>query len=284
MDRSPISVVQALDDYYKEHIAVKAVAKRRAEYAIEALKKHFQQDLLRDIEIPACRIYALSRKVTDATIRRELGVLQAAANHALRWRRIALDKMPSIELPKAEETKPVWLFKDELEHLLEVAESQNERVWRFCQLAYHTGSRRAAIENLPWSRVSFGPNRIDLQDPDAPVTKKRRPIVPVSEAMADELSLMQSSATTDWVLGSNTSIARCFETVAAKAGLLELPRSGLRSEGRLTPHVLRHSRATHLLQEGKPPWAVANLLGDSLTTVMRVYGHACPNYLEDVLT
>ena len=56
-----------------------------------------------------------------------------------------------------------------------------------------------------------------------------------------------------------------------------------RPAGRLTPHVLRHTRATHLLQKGVAPYAVASLLGDTVATVLRVYGHHCPNYLAEAI-
>ena len=62
-----------------------------------------------------------------------------------------------------------------------------------------------------------------------------------------------------------------------------LPARDGRPAGRLTPHVLRHTRATHLLQKGVDPYAVAALLGDNLSTVLRVYGHHCPGYLEEAI-
>ncbi len=45
------------------------------------------------------------------------------------------------------------------------------------------------------------------------------------------------------------------------------------------PHVLRHSRATHLLQAGVSIYDVARLLGDTIATVERVYGHHSADYL-----
>lgn len=274
----------ALDQYYREHIAVKRVARRRAEYAIDALNGFFKDKPVDEINIPICRKYREHRSgVTDSTVRRELGTLQAAINHAIRWQRINLAEKPPIELPEAPATRPVWLFRDELSALLEAAESLDNRVFRFVQLAYHTASRRAAIEQLRWDQVDLAQRRIDLQAKGVPQTKKRRPIVPISETMCAELAIMRSAATTDFVLGTPDDIYQAFGRVATEAGLDVLPAQGLRQTGRLTPHMLRHSRATHLLQSGKSPWAVANLLGDTVTTVLRVYGHACPDYLAEVI-
>ncbi len=42
---------------------------------------------------------------------------------------------------------------------------------------------------------------------------------------------------------------------------------------------MRHSRATHLLQAGVDIYTVARLLGDSVTTVERVYGHHSADHM-----
>lgn len=273
-----------LDQYFHEHIAKKAVARRRFEECQANLNGFFADTPIGHVDIPLCREYGDHREgVTDSTVRRELGVLQAAANHALKWRRIKSDGLPSIELPPEGAPRRVWLFKEELAILLENAASSDRRVFRFLQLAYHTASRKAAIESLTWDQIDFQTRRLNLQASGAPVTKKRRPIVPISEVMAEELSIMKTTAVNQWVLADNRDIRPAFDRVAAAAGLEYLPTKGLREAGRLTPHILRHSRATHLLQANKSPWTVANLLGDSLQTVLRIYGHACPDYLEEAL-
>lgn len=282
-----LTVKECLDFYYREHIAKKAVARRRAEYAIEALNRQLGNVPIYDIDIPACREYSDERQeegVTESTVRRELGVLQAAARHNLKWRRLKQSELPSVELPPESVSKKTWLFKEELSHLLETASKTDRRVFRFLQLAYHTASRKQAIEALQWDRIDLQTRRIDLQDPLLPKTKKRKPIVPISEKMVEELQEMQAKATTRFVLVTADNIRPAFDAVTKIAGLEVLRKKGMREQGRLTPHVLRHSRATHLLQDGKNPWAVAGLLGDSVPTVLRVYGHVCPDYLEAALT
>jgi site-specific recombinase XerD len=43
--------------------------------------------------------------------------------------------------------------------------------------------------------------------------------------------------------------------------------------------MIRHSRASHLLQDGEDLWKVARLLGDTVATVERVYAHVLPEHL-----
>lgn len=273
----------ALDKYYREHIAVKAAAPRRVEYAIEALKEHFTGVELHDVDIPACREYRLSREgISDGTVRRELGTLQAAANHCLKWRHIGLDGMPSIELPDGAPPKTIWLYKDELKLL---ADAASGRALRFILLAYYTAGRKRSIETLGRSQIDFETpgGRINLSKPGEIRTKKRRPIVPIAREIYDRLVGWLDELEGEFLLENTSSIRPEFDKAAKAAGLEYLPQRGLREAGRLTPHILRHSRATHLLQDKVNPFAVANLLGDNLQTVLKVYGHACPDYLAEVL-
>lgn len=272
-----------LDHYYKEHCVQKVTARRRVEFAMDALGEFFHDVSFDEVNIPMCREYRDYRAdVSDSTVRRELGVLQAAANHNIAWRRVTLDKAPSIELPPDSPPRRVWLYKNELALLLDTAETMDERVFHFVQIAYHTASRKHAIETLKWSQVDLDSRRVNLQGPGMVLTKKRKPIVPISETMASALS-SYSTRLDEYVLGHAGDIRKAFDRVAVAAGIAVLPARGLREGGRLSPHILRHSRATHLLESGRNPWAVASLLGDTLQTVMRVYGHACPDYLEELV-
>ncbi len=273
-----------LDQYFEEHAIVKAVAWKRIEQCVKKLR-FFEKTPIGDIDIPMCREYRLHRaKVSDSTVRRELGVLQAAVNHAARWRRLKSgDQLPSIELPAESESSPLWLFKEEISSLLEMAQGMDTRVYRFVQLAYHTAARKASIERLQWCQVDLAARRIDLKPPGKQLTKKRQPIVPISENIANQLAALKAGSNSTFVLGDSRDIRLAFDRVAKAADLYTIPASGMRPEGRLSPHALRHSRASHLLQDGKDPWAVASLLGDNLQTVLRVYGHFSPKYLESLV-
>lgn len=104
-----LAVADALDQYCSEH---RVADPERRDTIIRHLKAFFKTDPVEDIDIERSREYANARRDgvigggarraekngSDATIKRELAVLHAAARHALRWRRI--QQMPSIEYPK----------------------------------------------------------------------------------------------------------------------------------------------------------------------------------------
>ena len=54
--------------------------------------------------------------------------------------------------------------------------------------------------------------------------------------------------------------------------------SGLK--GRISPHTLRHTAATWLMQIGVSTWEAAGFLGMSEKTLRDVYGHHHPDYLH----
>lgn len=53
--------------------------------------------------------------------------------------------------------------------------------------------------------------------------------------------------------------------------------------GSVSPHTLRHTAATWLMQRGADAWQAAGYLGMSLETLLRVYGHHHPDHLQDAV-
>jgi len=47
------------------------------------------------------------------------------------------------------------------------------------------------------------------------------------------------------------------------------------------PHVLRHTRATWMVQRGVPPWQAAGYLGMTVRVLEQTYGHHSPDWQAD---
>jgi integrase len=277
-----LTVSQALDHYLLEHVATACADPGRQEIAVRNLKAFFGDTLLAEIDIPKSRRYAAARRAgeiggnrhghkkvgSDPTIRRELNVLIAAANHAVRWKRLNAQDVPRIELPTdsgiGKDDEAPFFSRHELSAMLAVARVRDEELALFIELAYYTGARRASITDLTRNQVDWEHKRILLQRPGKKATKKRQPIVPILPGgMTVCLERLWELSGEREKLFSDLDFYRRFKTLCRGQGL------GQRDH----PHLLRHSRATHLLQDGVSIYAVARLLGDTVQTVERVYGH-----------
>lgn len=290
-----LTVHQALDDYFREHVSRNCVDVGRQEIAIRHLKAFFKGPLA-DIDIPMSRAYADARRLgvvgggtrtrsgegSDSTIRRELGVLESAANHAARWKRIGPKAspptpMPSIEKPAdAPAQDATYLTQAELATALAAAEGQ---LLDFMVVAYRTAGRRRSIERLTHSQVDLRQSRINLTAPDETAnqrrSKKRRPVVPIDPQLRPTIErLMIENKASPWLFGNDKSMYLEFRAHMEKLGLHD----------KAHPHVLRHTRATHLLQAGVSIYDVARLLGDTVATVEKVYGHHSPDYLARAIS
>lgn len=288
-----LTVADVLDFYEKDHLNAKEgpVAKERQLFAIAALKAFFKDKRIDEVTIDLSRAYragrnkglvgARGRCVGDATVRRELGVLVAAANHALAWKRIGADDIPRVELPTepaALEKKP-WLTKASIRLAIEKADAD---LRDFIVLAYYWGSRREAVEGLRAVQVDLQHGTVDLHPPGARRTKKRKPIVPIYPEVRPTLE-RRLMATEDYLFPAGSHLAKrpysefysAFKTLCERHQIEAVDGAG----DIPWPHLLRHSRATHMLMDGESLYKVAKLLGDTVATVERVYGHHSVEFL-----
>lgn len=284
-----LDVATALDQYLKEHVATKVVDRVRAEGVVLLLKRWFKDTPFEDVDIPACRAYAAARKdgtllaplrkdgagkggkaVSESTARRELGILAAAAGHASRWKRLGPKakpptSMPSIELPAGGKPRDVFLTKPQL---AVAVDSASGRLRDFILVLYYTAARRRSVERLVRFQVDLPAGTINLTSPtetdNERRSKKRRPTVPIDakiRPIIERLYAESKLANNEWLWGDDKDMYTEFNDHMVGLGL----------PGH--PHVMRHSRATHLLQDGVSVHNVAALLGDTIATVERVYRH-----------
>lgn len=286
----PLTVAKALDDYYAEHVLERVVDAGRQGIAIRHLKAFFNTMLLRAIDIPACRAYRDARKAgrvggnsyysltvkrrgADPTIRRELGVLRAAASHSLRWKRIPPGDMPTFELPSGAKRPREHEFFTHYQLATLIFEAECD-LRDAILLYYYWGARRKTVEKLHVEQVKLdrNPPIVYLAKSTDPETKKRKPTVPVYRPILKVLERRVTAAkqTGGYLFGKSADFYLPLKRLCKRLGFAPW-----------YPHALRHTRITHLMMAGENPYKVAKLVGDTVTTIERVYGHHTPDFLED---
>jgi len=215
------------------------------------------------------------RSRSAGTVRRELGVLRAAINHAHRTGRIT--RPVAVELPERPEPKDRWLTREEAAAVIRAARTRQARLYlpQFILIGLYTGRRKEAILSLRWPQVDLEARTINFDITGRKRTKKRRGIIPISPRLLPHLRrLRKRGSDLGYVLHINgeriKDIKKGFATACTRAGI-----SGV------TPHTLKHTAATWLMQSGTDPWQAAGFLSISVETLLRVYGHHHPDYQRE---
>jgi len=300
--RGTLPVADVLDLYLREHVARRVGDADRQENAIRWLTDGLGAKLAHELTDNDIQRYVDKRTkgvigfrpVKPATVRRELNCLIAAINYAARQRKISRDGLPHIELPEHSEPREFWLTEAEVSELLLEAERMTTeagrmtRAHRYLVLGLATAARGRAIERLTWDLVDRAAwlIRYDLLSAEDQRRKrsrrsatKRRVPVPVAEWAQPWVQQAWDERTSDYVLDDDRFIRRALEAVCKRAAKrYDNPRFV-----QVHPHALRHTAATHMLRAGVDPWRVAAVLGDSLQTVLKTYGHHCPDHLRSAV-
>ncbi len=260
-----LSVASVVEQYLKEHADVKCADPVRQHDIGKHLVKFFGETPVADVDIPLSRAYANWRSAAPATVKREIGMLVAAANHSVRWKRLPKDQLPTVEYPTVPKSEISFFTVEEVGELMRAAD---RRLRSFIVLAYFTGARRNSLETLEISQVKLDRRVIHLHKNGKQETAKRNAIVPLNDACVREIQMLSVLSNSKHLFGNPTpNFYRPFRKLCKRV----LGR-------KCHPHLLRHSRATHLLQAGQDIFKVAGLLGDTVTTVQNTYGHHTPEH------
>ncbi len=269
-----------LADYQNEH-GDRVTSSEQIRCAIKHLSLHFGSMLPQRLGRTAVASY-IDKRAVDAepgTIRRELGTLKAALNHAVRERRLSPGDKPFIHMPDEPPSRDRWLTRAEAEALREAAQWVKDkrqdgltRVRLFVEIGLATGARRRAIEELRWEQVDLE-NKLIRFNPEGRVqTAKRRPTVPISNALLEWLQWAKAESKTPFVLGDSSGIIRPFNAAVQRAELKNV-----------VPHTLRHTWATWAAQAGVSIYDIAGILGDHFSTVVKRYAHHDPEHLRSAV-
>lgn len=247
----------------------------------------------REIDTPLVRsfVYSLKNRNKSASVARKLSSLRTFFRFLLREKIVAANPVLAISMPRLDRYMPALLTVDEAFALIECpceADTFAARDKAILELLYSTGIRVAEL-------VALDLKRLDSANESVRVLGKgnKERIVPVGRPAVEALQAYlpqrdkllaarikrghppENNAVFLNVRGGRLtvrSIERLVGDYSLRAGIL----------GKVTPHVLRHSFATHLLEMGADLRTVQELLGHASLSTTQRYTHLNMDYLTEV--
>jgi integrase len=280
--------------YWEKHAKDVASSATMA-FSWKNLAPHFAGLAVSEVSQKAIDSYVLKRttgrlgkRVKPQTCRKELTTLFSALRfctlkpNAL----ISASLIEAVVLPDSGEPRDRWLKLDEMQRLLGAAARLRRgpklsRGERYLWLGLETAARKQAILDLTWDRVDFEAGVIHYDVPGRKKTSKKRAAVPMSKALRPVLERAYAERENDLVMSNKGAVWATVQLIAIEAGFGGVRPALLRSEKPkatgISPHVLRHTAATHMARRGVPLWMIAKILGNTLAMVERVYAKWAPD-------
>lgn len=288
-------MISSVLNYYGEHWAPQTSSAQRIGYAIDALDSYWGDKPVAAVLGSTCREYMSFRSCSEGTVRRELGVLQAAMNFCVKEG--LLDSAPKVSLPPSPAPRERWLTPQEAAWLIRGARALNRdgrHLAYFILCGLYTGSRKQTILNLAIDDRAAGAGYVDTTNgviyrkPKEKVetTKRQRParLPPrylahlARQARAGRRFVVEDyrgRRVKDIKSGWRRAIRLAEELAAKKDIHLDLSD--------VVPHTLKHTAITWALQGGATIWDVAGMFSTSVETVQRVYGHHSPDWQKSAV-
>jgi integrase len=203
-----------------------------------------------------------------ATVNRELAVLSHLLNQAIEWKWIK-SRSAKIVRFKEDNQRIVYLTHDQCVALTDAAASDhNDNVHAFVMVGLHTGMRHAEILSIRRDEVDLGKRAIWV--PQAKAGAREQPITRnLAEYLAHRMDMLPPGC--EWLFPSPGSVTGHAHTIR-KAFCRSVKRAGL-DPYQITPHTLRHTAITHLVQAGVDLPTVQRISGHKTLSMVARYAH-----------
>lgn len=255
------------------------------------LNSNFQHTDLLTVNSSMIRSWTISlieKQDTATTVNRKISCLKSFYKFQLKsgaiqqnpTSKIIRPKVPK-RLPKDVSANKLLDIKDKLEINLSDDNFEARRDYTMFMTFYLCGLRRSELIDMQWSQIDLAQKQVSVIGKG----KKQR-FIPVDIRLIELLSEYKKDLTSNEIIPEDNSV------FVLKNGKKLYPNfvyrtikkylSEVTSQKGIGPHSLRHSFATHLLNEGAELNAIKGLLGHSSLASTQVYTHSSIEKLKHI--
>lgn len=252
----------------------------------ENLKKFylfFENKNILKLSANEIRDFLYDEKIVARTRSHYLTVLNSFYNFLIENNIIKNNPCEVIKLPKLSKKLPNYLTIEEVDRLLNINTTKvyDYRNKAMMETLYACGIRVSELCNIKLSDIDFNEYTIKIFGKGS---KER--IVPINESSMEALKIyindyrpfLLKTKVSDYVFINN------FGNVISRVGFFKILKKLCKDAGiekDVSPHTLRHSFATHLLNNGANLRVIQHLLGHSNITTTQIYSHLSNESLKE---
>lgn len=242
----------------------------------ESLKENITWTNVDESVVREWVIYLMDEQhMTASSVNRKLSALRSFFHYLLRMQVVTSNPMTRITGPKKQKYLPVFVRENEMNTMLEEL-SRDDTYEGILSLTvilmlYLTGMRRAEI-------LSLSDRDIDFSSKQIKVTGKRNKqrVIPFGNELESQIKRYLYAREQQFGVGFENLFINKKGTPLSKAQISEIVKrelSTVTTQQKKSPHVLRHTFATAMLNSGADLTSIQKLLGHASLATTQVYTH-----------
>jgi len=258
---------------------------------LEFLKQRYQNsnpglDLFTRFTIRGFLSYMVEKQYTPRSTGRKLATLRAFSRYLVREGFLTVNPTLNIASPKLDKKLPQFVTKSEIKDLLKLPDVntfEGLRDFIIIELFYSTGMRVTELINLRVRDINLNTGTLSILGKG----NKRR-VVPLGDSLFKDLQqYLKSRAEHDGTkLEYNDFIfVKKYKEPYTRQQIARIVNKYIKKiadADKAHPHALRHTFATHLLDEGADLMSVKELLGHSNLSTTQIYTHVSAEHLKRI--
>ncbi len=236
-------------------------------------------------ELRSWMVHLIDTEISPRTVNRKMSAIKSFFKWAKVFRNVQADPTKQLVMPKVAKRLPVYLEEDQMEQVLDsrifpdTFEGHRNRL--IIDLFYQTGIRSSELIALKETNVDFQRKTIKVLG-----KRNKERIVPVGDEIILAVRTYQNAKAELETLDYH---AQLFVTSKGKSMYPKLVYRVVNNYlgevstlHKKSPHVLRHTFATHMLNRGADLNAIKELLGHASLAATQVYTHNSIEKLKDI--
>lgn len=246
-----------------------------------------QISLVDHLHIKSWLVKRMNDGIKNRSITRKISTLKSFYNFLIREQIVSVNPLNKVQSPKIEKRLPEFVEISSMENLLDLNTTkeyfennfEGVRDKLIIMLFYSTGIRLSELSNLTENNIDFYKKQIKVLG-----KRNKERIIPITNELIQLIVDFRNEKLNSNITAQFLLVTHKGDQVYPKLiyNCVKKYLSMITTLSKRSPHVLRHTYATHLLNNGAELNAIKELLGHSSLAATQVYTHNSIQQLKEV--